>query len=241
VPVSQQVRNPVSKFPTDNNGVILELPAVTTGVGGLNVAGAMVFGIGTQTNNGLSSSAVVLPLDPTETDPAWGGFTTVYNNVSYPNAAENNLLLANSGNTIGTVGSFLDSGSNAIFFLDQPTSRITDCSGTENFFYCPGSTESLTAYNQAAGSSVQSEVPFYVSNALTLFSANGGNNTAFNDLTGPNTTGNPNSLTKAADGYFDWGLPFFYGRNVYTAIWGVTQPSTPVSGVTVPAGPWWAY
>ncbi len=30
-------------------------------------------------------------------------------------------------------------------------------------------------------------------------------------------------------------------RNVYTGIWGVTPPGTPVSGSSVPAGPFWAY
>jgi len=30
-------------------------------------------------------------------------------------------------------------------------------------------------------------------------------------------------------------MPFFFGRNVYTAIEGVTPPSG------VPAGPFWAY
>jgi hypothetical protein len=33
---------------------------------------------------------------------------------------------------------------------------------------------------------------------------------------------------------FAWGLPFFYGRTVYTAIAGVS-----VAGV--PVGPYWAY
>jgi hypothetical protein len=34
---------------------------------------------------------------------------------------------------------------------------------------------------------------------------------------------------------FDWGLPFFYGRTVFTGIDGVPPP------VGVPAGPFWAY
>jgi hypothetical protein len=242
VPVAQQLRNPVSGFATDNNGVILELPAVTTGAGGVNVAGSMVFGIGTQTNNGLSSSAVVLALDSNFNDPAWGGFTTTYNGVAYPNQTEDNTLLNSSHDTVGTIGSFLDSGSNYMSFLDYPTTRITDCSGSNDVWYCPSSTESLTAYNQATGSSVSSEIPFSVTSANTLFSVNSGNNTAFSDLAGPNTPGTSlPALTLAADGYFDWGLPFFYGRNVYTAIQGVTPPSTPASGVAVPAGPWWAY
>jgi Protein of unknown function (DUF3443) len=230
VPAPQQVQNPVSKFATDNNGVILELPAVPVGgtasiSAGGPTGGSLVFGIGTQANNGLSSSAVVLTLDSNGNDPAWSGFTTTYNNVAYPNS-------------ISAIGSFLDSGSNAIYFLDQPTSNILDCPVNSDF-YCPSpSPASLTAFNQATGSSIQSKVPFNVSAADTLFTVS---NTAFSDLAGPNTSGIPNSATQAADGYFDWGLPFFYGRNVYTAIWGVTPPSSPVSGVSVPAGPWWAY
>jgi hypothetical protein len=74
-------------------------------------------------------------------------------------------------------------------------------------------------------------VQFNLSNADTLnFSFS-----AFSDVGGPNTPGSPDSATQAADGFFDWGLPFFYGRNVYTAIWNVTPPSG------VPAGPFWAY
>jgi hypothetical protein len=34
---------------------------------------------------------------------------------------------------------------------------------------------------------------------------------------------------------FDWGLPFFYGVNVYSSIDGKGVPSG------APAAPWWAY
>jgi hypothetical protein len=229
VPGPQQVRNPVSMFAKDNNGVILELPVVPVG-GQADVSlgqGALVFGIGTQLNNGLSSSAFVLPLDTNYADDAWLGITTNFNNAYYPPLG----IYTSTG--YNGYGSFLDSGSNGIYFLDSPTSGITDCPGNNDAFYCPSSTESLTAYNVATGGSVSSEVMFNVSNADTLFSTNG---TAFSDLAGPNSTGtNLTSSNKAADGYFDWGLPFFYGRNVYTAIWGITPPSG------VPAGPFWAY
>jgi len=225
VPLNEQVRNPVSLFATDNNGVIFELPAVPIG-GQTGIAagqGSMVFGIGTQSNNGLGSAAD-LTLDSNPNDPAWSGFTTVYNGVSYPNAAENTTLLANGSYTFG---SFLDSGSNGFFFLDQPQSGIPNCGD----WYCPSAAETLTAVNEATGGNSHG-VQFSISNANTLFNTNF---TAFSDLAGPNTTGTPNSVTQAEDGYFDWGLPFFYGRNVYTAIWNVTPPSG------VPAGPFWAY
>lgn len=224
VPAAQQVQNPVSKFTSDNNGVILELPAVPIG-GQATASGSLVFGIGTQSNNGLSSGAVVLTIDSNENDAAWSGFTTTYNNVAYPNS-------------ISSIGSFLDSGSNGIYFLDQPTSKIPTCP-IDSDFYCPSSPpDSLTAFNQASGSSIRSQVPFNVSAADTLFS---GSNSAFSDLAGPNTPNPVSSSAQTADGYFDWGLPFFYGRNVYTAIWGAAAISTPMSGVSVPAGPFWAY
>jgi hypothetical protein len=225
VPLNEQVRNPVSLFTTDNNGVIFELPAVPIG-GGTGVAagqGSLVFGIGTQSNNGLGS-AVVLTLDSNPNDAAWSGFTTVYNGVSYPNAAENATLIANGS---ASFGSFLDSGSNGYFFLDQPQSGIPNCGD----WYCPTTAETLNATNEATGGNSRG-VQFSISNADTLFSTSF---VAFSDLAGPNTTGTPNSVDQAADGYFDWGLPFFYGRNVYTSIWNVTPPSG------VPAGPFWAY
>ena len=39
--------------------------------------------------------------------------------------------------------------------------------------------------------------------------------------------------TGSQPGFFDWGLPFFYGRTVFTAIEGAATPGG--------AGPYWAY
>ena len=71
--------------------------------------------------------------------------------------------------------------------------------------------------NQGQGGTASS-VTFTIGNANTLFDSS---NYAFNNLGGPNA------------GAFDWGLPFFYGRNVYTAI---ELQSTPGG-----AGPYFAY
>jgi hypothetical protein len=219
---TQQVRNPVSMFTTDNNGVILELPAVPSGgLSGISVnQSALVFGIGTASNNGLNSSAVVLPIDSNYNDNAYLGITTVFNGVSYPNP---------NSTTYTGYGGYLDSGSNANYFLDSPTTGITDCPTNYDYYYCPNSTETFTAVNQSASGN-KSQFQFNVSKTGAL----SGGNTAFSDLAGPNTA-NPTPSEQASDAYFDWGLPFFYGRNVYTAIWGVTPPSG------VPAGPFWAY
>lgn len=54
--LSQQVQNPVALFVTDNNGVIIELPQVSALATSVN--GSLVFGIGTQSNNGVNGATV---------------------------------------------------------------------------------------------------------------------------------------------------------------------------------------
>jgi hypothetical protein len=188
--VSAQVQNPVALFAHDNNGVVLELPAVN-GVEA-TLSGSLVFGIGTESNNGLSSAAIY-------TLNSDAGVTTQFQGQSYPN-------------------SFLDSGSNGVFFLDSSATGIPDC-GDGSGFYCPSSTENLSATNVGANGT-SAAINFSVANADTLFS-NSPNDAVFSQLAGPS----PDS--------FDWGLPFFYGRNVFTAIDGQATPQG--------AGPYWAY
>lgn len=238
VPITEQLRNPVSAFSTDNNGVIVEMPSVPVG-GQSTVAsgtGSLVFGIGTESNNSLASGATVLPIDTNENNPDWSGFTTTYNGTKYPNTSELNALVSYDP-YLYTIGSFIDSGSNLLYFLDSSDSGIASCVGNLLGYYCPTSgsgtymTQTLTATNTASNGNSR-PVQFDVSNANLL---NFSTNTAFSDIAGPNSTGSIDSITQASDGYFDFGLPFFYGRNVYVGIQGVTPPS----GVT--AGPFWAY
>ncbi len=197
VSLTQQLQNPVWMFSTDNNGVIIELPAIAA-TGATSVNGSLVFGIGTQSNNGLNG-ATVLTLD------GGGNFTTTFSNNAYSN-------------------SFIDSGSNGYFFPNA--TNIPTCTNTGTFgtgitsFYCPSTTLNLSATNSGLNGATSS-VSFSVANTETLFSANGGNNFAFDDIAGPNAPG------------FDWGLSFFYGRNVFTAI---ESQSTPAG-----AGPYFAY
>jgi hypothetical protein len=69
----------------------------------------------------------------------------------------------------------------------------------------------LSATNQGTGAAT-TVVPFSIANAQTLFSNNGGANFAFNNLGGPNP------------GVFDWGLPFFFGRTVFTGMESQSSP-----------------
>jgi hypothetical protein len=103
--------------------------------------------------------------------------------------------------------SLLDTGSNALFF---PDSSITVCAGHAQGFYCPATTVPVTVQitgTNGAGTSVS----LSVGNALALFAANGA--FAYNNIGGPFT-----GMT------FDFGLPFFYGRSVYTAVAGADTP-----------------
>ena len=193
-PLAQQVVNPVALFATDNNGVIIELPAVASSAA--SVSGSLVFGIGTQANNGLGS-ATVYGMDPNKFS-----FTTTYKGTSYS-------------------GSFIDSGSNGYFFLDSATSGLTSCA-TAKGFYCPTNPLSFSTTNEGTNGA-SGTVNFTIANAETLFANT--NDAAFSQLGGP--SGSSSNLD------FDWGLPFFYGRNVFTAIENTTAPG----GAT----PYWAY
>ena len=54
--LAQQVQNPVASFASDNNGVIVELPAISGTEA--TASGSLIFGIGTQSNNSLGGATV---------------------------------------------------------------------------------------------------------------------------------------------------------------------------------------
>jgi hypothetical protein len=176
--LASQVQNPVTFFATDKDGVVIQLPNVAT-QGAATVTGSMIFGIDTQANN-KSGSQTVLTLDSTS-----GDFTTVFNGQSLTQ-------------------SFLDTGSNGLFFNDT---SLPPCPSS-NFakFYCPASPQVLSAVLEGQNT-VSATVNFSVDNAETL-GANDPSLVAFATLAGTYPTANT----------FDWGLPFYYGRTVYTAI-----------------------
>jgi len=115
----QQVQNPVSMFATDNNGVIVELPAVGS-AGATSLSGSLVFGIGTRTNNALGM-ATVLPADPNS-----GFIIGTYKGTAY-------------------IDGYLDSGSNGNFFTDSSLATPACTGSNTGIFYCPMSMMSETA------------------------------------------------------------------------------------------------
>jgi hypothetical protein len=187
VPLGSQVSNPVAAFAADNNGVVIQLPSVAVS-GATRSSGTLTFGIGTASNNALGS-AIVYQLDP--------GSGTLY--TDYTGA----VLLA----------SYLDTGSNGLYFPDAAIPACTDAS----YFYCPTSTLSRSATIQGLnGTSTSVAFQVYSFDALAA------GVTAAPGLAGPAGTGNTGS--------FAWGLPFFYGRTVYVVLENAT-----VGGVAGPA------
>lgn len=197
--LANQVQNPVASFAADNNGISITLPALPDG-GAVSATGTLTFGIGTQTDNSLGNAVV-------QTQDNLGNFTTVFNGASY-------------------TSSFIDSGSNALYFLDSRTSGIPTCQLSQGF-YCPATTQSLSATSRGANNQT-AQVNFKVANADNLPLANW----VFSDIAGTSSfTGSAGNGLPSL--YFDWGLPFFFGRTVFVAIEGRST-----SGGT---GPYWAY
>jgi hypothetical protein len=210
VAVANQVVNPVVVFPTDNNGVIVELPSVSGSAA--SVSGSLVFGIGTESNNALASSATVFTM-------VCDNFTTIFSGQTFG---------ITDPNTCAGPGSFIDSGSNGLYFPNVsniPACPTNTAAGNLSGFYCPTSTDNLSATNEGEDGASKN-TSFSVDNAENLFTTSStSSDAAFSGLAGVNPTGVG----------FDWGLPFFFGVNVYSAIDGQSVPSG------APPAPWWAY
>ena len=193
VPVALQPQNPVAHLPTDNNGVVIAMSQVDP-EGSARASGVLILGIETAANN------LPIQVNPYSTDGN-GEFMTELSGQFIP-------------------GSFIDSGSNGLFFPNVAGLAGCSNSGPTASFYCMSSPQELTATNSSAtqDGKPQASVPFTVGNAESLVS---GDNLALLNLAGTSAGG------------FDWGLPFFYGRAVFTGIQGRTS--------SMGTGPYFAY
>jgi hypothetical protein len=177
VPLDTQVMNPVANFTSDNNGTIIRLPALPAD-GQATATGELLFGVGTQANNTLPSTANIVTLDQN------GYFTTTYKGSSYSSA--------------------IDSGSNMNLLWDT----TTPYSGNDyvGYLYAPTTTLSLSAILKGVVSGATPvTVPFSIANGWSLMA---NQNAAYDSLAAP------------FSGQFIWGLPFFFGRSIYTVLNG---------------------
>jgi hypothetical protein len=199
----QQLPNPVAAMSVDNNGTIISLPASPT-AGELSMTGTLYFGIGTETNNALGSATVLTATS--SASPNGAGLITV---------TFNNSVLDES---------FIDSGSNLYVFSDSALPRCTQNDYTE--YYCPSTPVSL-ALTLQGGSGTTISANVVINNAENFFN---NNNAVVPGIGATPSKFDPSNIYPRS---FDFGLPFFYGRNVYTAIENMSA-----GGYT---GPYFAY
>lgn len=227
VSVANQVVNPVSAFPVNNNGLIFELPSISTS-GVTSVNGTIILGIGTggNSNNQLSGAAHVYTAD----ENAY--FSTIFNGVTYSDS---------SGSSV--YGSFIDSGSNS--FLFEPPSGISCCEQDTNgnvlstLISCSSTSSSGWICSPYSGSATNEGVSFSTGSPTgsgvavsfsvdDFFTSESSGNMAFSNIAAADVSSGSNP------GTFDFGLPFFFGKNIYVGF----QKS---SGTTLETQPYWAY
>lgn len=191
VSLANQVQNPVALLPVNNNGVLVQLPPLPS-EGAVSLPGQLVLGIGTQPNNS-PADVTVYPAN------RYGEFVTVLNNTT-------------------EFDSFIDSGSNALFF-SAPAGMIPICTNFDAW-YCPPESMKFSAMTTVGGLSGGTEVSFQVDNLFSLVTSG---NRVFSGIAG-----------SLPGGKFDWGLPFFFGRNVFVGFQGKKASA-------LGTGPFWAY
>jgi hypothetical protein len=224
MPLAKQVSNPVAAFDTNNNGVVIVMPAVASG-GVAKLVGSLIFGIDTQTNNTITTATVYAANDD-------GNFTTIYNGKSL-------------------ASSFLDSGANGLFFSDP---SIQACSVAVSFFCPPTPlmlSAVNASFNGVTSGQVNFTIDNkqLLDGSIRAASVGGTigrnlNNKDFDWLITENESardattvraakvgGSPRRLSRSTA--FVWGMPFFFGRTVYIAIDGASTRHGP--------GRYWAY
>ena len=167
------------------------------------LTGTVTFGIGTQADNSLTAKSV-LPVTTSTSRLGPGVLTATYNGMQLTQ-------------------SFLDSGSNDFYFIDT---SLTPCTDTNLIaFYCPTApmllSPTFTATNGATASGA-----FTLYSPLTVAAAS---NVAPGLGVNPTLVVPPLPFANS----FDFGLPFFFGRTVYTSIEGRSAGGT--------TGPYFAF
>lgn len=203
VPLTSQVQNPVALLGPD-----------TATVGN------------PQDNNGL---VLMLPSVPTAGATSIRGYVVLgiaTRSNNNPNGAtifhtDANGNIVTAFNNATYTAAFLDSGSNALFFPATGIAALVDCGSVYNGqaagWYCPNTGLTLSANTEAG--LTHATILFQVGSLAVL--ANTGNS-VFSDI-----------ASDLANGYFDWGLPFFIGRNVFVGFEGRSS--------SLGSGMYWAY
>jgi len=134
VALPAQVTNPATLFTADNNGIIVSVPALQNANGDASVQGELIFGLGTQADNGLPPTALtLLGAD------ANGDFATTFNGAS------------------SSLPALIDSGTDSYLF-DDPGIPVCTSAAWVGFYCPPVAPLSLTAVNTSAAATTASVV-----------------------------------------------------------------------------------
>jgi hypothetical protein len=204
----QQVTNPVALFPTDNNGEVIQMPAVAEGAG--TATGTLIFGIGTEGNNSVGAKTILTA------NTSYGDVSTSY--------------VTHGGQQQYLPYSYFDTGSNAYYFSDDSIPSSQGCSSYPGYnsqqpdsWFCPASELTLSATNTGENGT-ESTATFSVGNAYTLFNSSQ-SGTVFGDIGASSGSqlsacGTQSSAATNVGCAFDFGFPFFLGKTVYIAYAG---------------------
>jgi hypothetical protein len=163
VALAGQVTNPVAAFATDNNGVIVDLPALQNANGDATVQGQIIFGLATQADNALPATGLTV----LGADPATGDFSATYNGGA------------------AVLPALIDSGSDDYAFADPNMATCTATPPNNPLwvgYYCPAAApQSVFAVNTGVGTNNATNTVQFAIADPNSFAANA---TAFVNLGG---------------------------------------------------------
>ncbi len=203
--------NIVYNFASDNNGVVITLPAVGASGSVTPVVGTLTFGVSTESNNTPVSTLFTLLNDGNLQDYTYATFQAEVGGVW--NSA------------------YIDSGTDIAYFNDPGNSSLTACSNTNfNGLYCPATTQSVIFnYANYTTGTPTSQGTFALSVIdPSLFNSNV---IAFNNVAGPIT----NSTTASSD--IALGFVTFFGHTNYILFSGQQIPGTGFGSQSTIQGP----
>jgi hypothetical protein len=215
-PNAVQTMNPIANLTSNNNGVMLSMPDVSSS-GSSSVTGAMVLGIDTVAGVQSTPGVNVTGSNSSSGTTTYAASASVFFNTKFPS----NNSDSNNGTSHVFAKSFVDSGSNLWDFASDYLSTSIQNNLTPNYtlcydgLFCPTVPQTLQA-TPSGGSAFTFQI-------INADSANF-NNVAFKNL---------GAYFDPSNDSFDWGMPFYYNRNIFHLIDGKTS--------NMGTGPAWAW
>lgn len=205
---AQTVQNPVYLLPTDNNGVIISMPAVPS-AGAPTVSGVLYFGIGTSPVNDPQSISSHHPYVSFNRDSL--DFSTTFNGTLFFPAV-------------------IDSGSNMLSF---PDTSLPQCSSPVRLgkVYCPLPSPILLSATIAGATGPSQTVGFEVANGKDLIASG---NLAFANLAMPPPAG-PVTFIWGLPFFYNRAVFIAYGSTPLgnAPAWGYAYLNQPYDGVDI--------